>query len=58
MGVQTDMATPALARYGSHELKKAYLEPAITGDVVCSRSRVTEPSGGLGRRIDSHQGRT
>ncbi|HVU89592.1 MAG TPA: acyl-CoA dehydrogenase family protein [Pirellulales bacterium] len=45
MGVQTDMATPALARYGSHELKKAYLEPAITGDAVCSIA-VTEASGG------------
>ncbi len=45
MGVQTDMATPALARYGSHELKKKYLEPAILGDAVCSVA-VTEPSGG------------
>ncbi len=45
MGVQTDMATPALARYGSHELKKQYLEPAITGDAVCSVA-VTEATGG------------
>ena len=28
ISVQTDMATPALARHGSHELKKKYLEPA------------------------------
>src|SRR4029079_3297115 len=28
MGVQTDMATPALNQYGSHELKKQFLEPA------------------------------
>jgi citronellyl-CoA dehydrogenase len=36
IGVQTDMATPALARFGTHELKKEYLEPAIKGDMVCS----------------------
>lgn len=36
MGVQTDMATPALARFGSDELRKEFLEPAIAGDqVVC-----------------------
>ena len=45
IGVQSDMATPALARYGSHELKKQYLEPAIRGDMVCSIA-VTEASGG------------
>src|SRR5699024_10073580 len=27
VGVQTDMATPALARYGSDELKRDYLAP-------------------------------
>ncbi|MGH8431686.1 MAG: acyl-CoA dehydrogenase family protein, partial [Solimonas sp.] len=36
IGVQTDMATPALARFGSQELKKEYLEPAISGDMVAS----------------------
>lgn len=36
IGVQTDMATPALARFGSKELKKEYLEPAIRGDMVVS----------------------
>ena len=36
MGVQTDMATPALARFGSDELRKEFLAPAIAGDqVVC-----------------------
>src|SRR6185295_7032412 len=45
IGVQTDMATPALNQYGSHELKKKYLEPAIRGDVVCSIA-VTEPGAG------------
>jgi citronellyl-CoA dehydrogenase len=43
--VQTDMATPALARHGSHELKKKYLEPAIRGDYVCSIA-VSEPAAG------------
>jgi citronellyl-CoA dehydrogenase len=36
IGVQTDMATPALARFGSNELKKEYLAPAIAGDMVVS----------------------
>jgi citronellyl-CoA dehydrogenase len=36
IGVQTDMATPALARFGSEELKKEYLAPAIAGDMVVS----------------------
>ena len=36
MGVQTDMATPALARFGSDELRKEFLAPTIAGDqVVC-----------------------
>jgi citronellyl-CoA dehydrogenase len=45
LGVQTDMATPALNQYGSHELKKKFLEPAIRGDAVCSIA-VTEPGAG------------
>ena len=45
MGVQTDMATPALNQYGSHELKKKFLEPAIRGDAVCSIA-VTEAGAG------------
>jgi len=45
LGVQTDMATPALNQFGSHELKKKYLEPAIRGDAVCSVA-VTEPGAG------------
>lgn len=36
VGVVTDMATPALTRFGSHELKKEFLEPTISGDRVCS----------------------
>jgi citronellyl-CoA dehydrogenase len=34
IGVQTDMATPALARFGSEELCKEFLVPSITGDYV------------------------
>lgn len=36
IGVQTDMSTPALARYGSEELKREFLAPAIAGEVVTS----------------------
>lgn len=36
IGVQTDMATPALARFGSDALRKEYLAPAIAGDMVVS----------------------
>lgn len=45
IAVQTDMCTPALAMYGSHELKKKYLEPAIKGEMVGSIA-VTEPDAG------------
>ncbi|XP_032437001.1 probable acyl-CoA dehydrogenase 6 isoform X2 [Xiphophorus hellerii] len=34
IGVQSDMATPALARFGSDELKKEFLLPSIMGDKV------------------------
>ena len=34
IGVQTDMCTPALARFGSDELRKEFLMPAIAGDMV------------------------
>src|SRR6266850_8237478 len=34
IGVQTDMATPALARFGSDELRKEFLAPSISGDLV------------------------
>jgi citronellyl-CoA dehydrogenase len=45
IGVQTDMATPALARYGSDELRREYLEPTIAGERVCSIG-VSEPGAG------------
>src|SRR5438093_10987371 len=43
--VQTDMATPALARFGSDELKRRYLTPAIRGEQVGAIA-VTEPGAG------------
>jgi citronellyl-CoA dehydrogenase len=45
IGVQTDMATPALARFGSDVLRKEYLAPTIAGDVVACLG-VSEPGGG------------
>jgi len=45
IGVQTDMATPALARFGSDHLCEAYLRPAITGDLVACLG-VSEPGAG------------
>src|SRR6202050_4638260 len=34
VGVQTDMATPALARFGTDEIKREFLVPSIAGDYV------------------------
>lgn len=45
IGVQTDMATPALARFGSDELKRDFLAPAIAGDMVACIG-VSEPGAG------------
>jgi citronellyl-CoA dehydrogenase len=45
ISVQTDMATPALHRFGSHELKEQYLAPAIRGEMVAAIA-VTEPDAG------------
>jgi len=45
IGVQTDMCTPALARYGSDELKRQFLAPAIAGDMVGCIG-VSEPAAG------------
>ena len=45
IGVQTDMCTPALARFGSPALKKEFLAPSISGDRVGSIG-VSEVSGG------------
>ena len=45
IGVQTDMATPALARFGSDELRREFLAPTIAGERVCSIG-VSEPGAG------------
>src|SRR5690606_4646180 len=45
LGVLTDMATPALARWGTHELKQEYLAPVIAGELIASIA-VSEASGG------------
>ncbi|MGP0060753.1 MAG: acyl-CoA dehydrogenase family protein [Beijerinckiaceae bacterium] len=45
IGVQTDMATPALARFGSDEVRRAFLEPSIAGDFVACIG-VSEPGAG------------
>jgi citronellyl-CoA dehydrogenase len=45
MAVQMSMATPALAKFGSHELKEQYLAPSISGEMVASIA-VTEPDAG------------
>lgn len=45
IGVQTDMATPALARFGSEDLCKQFLAPSIAGDMVAAIA-VSEPGAG------------
>ncbi len=45
IGVQTDMATPALARFGSAGLQLEFLAPAIAGDMVACIG-VSEPGAG------------
>ncbi len=45
IGVQTDMCTPALARFGSDELRREFLVPSIRGERVGCIG-VSEPGGG------------
>ncbi len=45
IGVQTDMATPALARFGNDEVRRNYLAPSIAGDYVACLG-VSEPGAG------------
>ncbi|MGI9195937.1 MAG: acyl-CoA dehydrogenase family protein [Candidatus Nanopelagicales bacterium] len=45
IAVETSMATPALAHYGSDDLKRTYLEPTLRGEMVCSIA-VSEPDAG------------
>lgn len=43
--VQTEISTPAIAKYGSHKLKQQYLRPAILGDFIGALA-ITEPDAG------------
>jgi citronellyl-CoA dehydrogenase len=43
--VQTDMATPSLHQFGTDELRRRYLVPAIKGEMVAAIA-VTEPDAG------------
>ncbi|MFV0257574.1 MAG: acyl-CoA dehydrogenase family protein [Acidimicrobiales bacterium] len=45
LGVQVDMATPSLARFGTDELKQQFLAPALRGEMVASIA-VSEPDAG------------
>ncbi len=45
IGVQTDMATPAIARFGSDALRREFLAPAISGEAVACIG-VSEPGAG------------
>jgi len=45
IGVQTNMATPSLAQFGSDALRDEFLTPAIAGDLVASIA-VSEPHAG------------
>src|SRR5262245_24523412 len=45
IAVHTDMATPALAQFGSEELKQRFLAPAIAGDMTAAIA-VSEPDAG------------
>ena len=45
ISVQTDMATPSLHQFGTDELRRRYLTPAVKGEIVASIA-VTEPDAG------------
>ena len=45
VGVQTDMATPALAKHGSDALRREFLAPSLTGEMVACIG-VSEPGAG------------
>ncbi|MFT6565119.1 MAG: citronellyl-CoA dehydrogenase [Actinomycetes bacterium] len=45
IAVQASMSTPALAKYGSADLKRKYLAPAMRGEMVTSVA-VSEPNAG------------
>lgn len=54
VGVQATMATPALARHGSDELRREFLTPAIAGDQVCCIGVTEEGSGSDVSSLKSH----
>lgn len=56
INVQMHMATPSLARFGSEELKEAYLRPALEGRAVAAIA-VTEPGAGSDVATLSTRGR-
>jgi citronellyl-CoA dehydrogenase len=45
ISVQTDMATPSLHQFGTDELRRRYLVPAVKGEMVAAIA-VTEPDAG------------
>jgi alkylation response protein AidB-like acyl-CoA dehydrogenase len=45
LSVQTDMATPALAEFGTDDQKERYLRPAIAGEKIAAIA-ITEPDAG------------
>ncbi|MBM3672555.1 MAG: hypothetical protein FJW86_10315 [Actinobacteria bacterium] len=45
LGVQTDMATPAIAEFGTDDQKERYLRPAIAGTKIAAIA-ITEPDAG------------
>jgi alkylation response protein AidB-like acyl-CoA dehydrogenase len=45
LAVQTDMATPALAEFGTDDQKQRYLRPAIAGEKIAAIA-ITEPDAG------------
>ena len=45
IAVHTDMATPALAQFGSEELKQRFLAPAIRGEMIAAIG-ISEPDAG------------
>lgn len=45
VGVQTDMATPPILRFGTEEQKQRYLVPAVRGETIAAIG-ITEPDAG------------
>jgi len=54
IGVQSNMATPALALHGSDELRREFLTPAIAGEQVCCIGVTEEGSGSDVSSVRTH----